>query len=127
MSRYRFLKDFSEGPGVELDPDKVRFLTDVFSDAFKFRNRDVVAREDIEPQLLERLEASKLVEPYYRPVEGVKTFYRAGSVVTGKTLGEELTSRLCLTGVLEDLPPVEAGDDFAMTETPKKRKKKKKE
>lgn len=126
MSRYQFLKDFSEGPGVELDLDKVRFLTDVFSDDFKFMNRDVVERKDVDPQLLERLEERKLVEPYYRPVEGVKTFYRAGSVVTMETLGEELTSRLLLTGVLDELPPVEAGDDFTMTETPKKKRKKKK-
>ncbi len=125
MSRYRFLIDFSEAPGFDLDDDKVRFLTDVFSDSFKFRNRDVVAREDIEPQLLERLEASKLVEPYMTPREG-KTFYRTGSVVTGESLGDDLIGKLLERGVIEALPPVEAGDEFTMTETPPKKKRRKK-
>ena len=129
MSRYRFLIDFSEAPGFDLDVDKVRFLTDVFSDSFKFRNRDVVAREDIEHRLLERLEATKLVEPCMIPREG-KTFYRTGSVVTGDKLGDDLVERLLERGVIDELPPVEVGDDFTMTETPpekKKRRKKKKE
>jgi len=128
MTRYQFLIDFSEAPGLDLDVDKVRFLTDVFSDSFKFRNRDVVAREDIPPQLLERLEASKLVEPCMIPREG-KTFYRTGSVVTGDHLGDDLVDRLLERGAIEELPPVEAGDEFTMTETPpkKKRRKKKKE
>lgn len=126
MSRYRFLTDFSEVPGSDLDPDKVRFLTDVFSDAFKFRNRDVVAREDIEAQLLERLEARKLVEPVMIPRKG-KTFYRSGSVVTGEELGEELVDRLLKSGVIEKASRVGAGDDFTMTETaPEKKKRKKK-
>lgn len=129
MSRYRFVRDFSEAPSVEPDPDNVRFLTDVFSEGFKYRNRDVVARNDIEPQLLDRLEAQKLVELNTIPT-GERTFYRKGSVVTGERLGDDLAGRLTLSGVIEDLPPVEAGDDFIMTETStekKKRKKKKKE
>lgn len=128
MSRYQFLIDFSEAPGSDLDVDKVRFLTDVFSESFKFRNRDVVAREDIPPQLLERLEASKLVEPCMTLREG-KTFYRTGSVVTGDSLGDDLVERLLERGAIEELPPVEVGDEFTMTETApkKKRRKKKKE
>ena len=128
MSKYRFLLDFSEGPGIETDSEKVVFLTDVFSEAFKYRIRDVVERKEIDPQLLDDLEAKSLVEPYTCPRKGEGKFFRKNSVVDGEKIGDEAQiSKLLDRGVIVGPGSDPASDDFTMKETtPSKKATKKK-
>lgn len=122
MSKYRFLLDFSEGPGIETDSEKVAFLTDVFSEAFKYRIRDVVERKDIDPQLLEDLEAKSLVEPYTCPRKGGGKFFRKNSVVDGEKIGDAAQiSKLLSRGVI-----VGPGSDPVTEKKTKKKKSTKK-
>lgn len=117
MSEYKVLIGFSQGQGTTEDPNKVIFMTDVFSDSgaekFKYMRGAVVRRADIPPYILAPMEAKGLVVPHRVRDEGQPFHFKPGDVVSDEVFGIETQKFLDLgliesvKGFFDDAPPPE--------------------
>ena len=123
MSEYKVLIGFSQGQGTTVDPDRVIFMTDVFSESFKFRRGDVIKRADIPEYILGPMQIKGLIEPYMKKDEGQPFHFKPGEVVSDEVFGIE-TQKLLDLGLIESVKGF-FDEPFPPEKKRKKRRKKK--
>ena len=87
--------------------EDVEFTTDLFSSDFTYPARGVVARKDIDPDLLERWESMGIVKPHeYFQATGTAS-YDIGQIVDSEEIqkGYDLPT-LIANGIVEPLEPL---------------------